>query len=470
MPLRASEAFGIDHNSFATTGAFDRFLDLDALLYVDPHLLEASLAPEFAGAYEAFQTYFRNVLKLIHASKRQGDSLWNEALRRLTLREIGGMGLGFSKNRDSGSAVGRELAEALLLTASEIAAAGYDDPTIFELAGALQDDFGPDRISDMTLAIILPHVLRFTERVALDLNIPVEEQKVRSQSAPLPVNPVTNRPLLFVPQDVLRDIPVAECWSSIDIVAAQNADLRARVNQTIGESWRDATQKLKKEELRVALLSEPELIADLLSQYKAKPAESYDFVDDPAGEIRWYGIAQEMLRRFPPQVRDRTMTCDSVHGVVVEICEHFKRLVEKNALCELLYAPNGKPLKERAAQRLFYGIADAYCKAANLDLTAESNGGRGPVDFKISSGYTCRVNVEAKLSTNNLVKGFEKQLPIYDDAEQAYSSILLVVRVHDSLTNLDKLRDARDLRDRAGTRAPEIFVVDGRPQPSASKA
>jgi hypothetical protein len=176
-----------------------------------------------------------------------------------------------------------------------------------------------------------------------------------------------------------------------------------------------------------------------------------------------------MVQRVPPEMEEREVTCETVHEVVRRICKHFKRLVEDKSLCELLYDPAGKPLKERAAQRLFYGVADAYCQAADLDLTAESNGGRGPVDFKISRGYNCRVNVETKLSTNNLVKGFEKQLPIYDAAEQAYSSILLVIRVHDSVTNVDKLLNTSDARLRTGARCPEVFFVDGRPRHSASK-
>jgi hypothetical protein len=470
MPVLASEAFEIPHDRFTASGAFNRFCDLDALLYVDPHLLSSSTAPEFAGAYDTLQTHFRNILKLIRASKRHNDTFWVRARQMLTFREVGGVGLGFSKKRDSGSAVGPKLAEALLATASEIVGAGYDDPAIFELAGILQEDFGPDRISDMTISIVLGHVLEFTQRVSRELQIPLTAHSVRGVDVDLPTNPVSGKALLLVPGDILRDIPVAESWSDMDHVAAHNEELRARVNETIGENWRHATEELKKETLRRALLEEPELIADLLDQYKSKPTVSYDFADDPAGEIRWFAFAREMLKRLPPEEKNRDVTCNTVHEVVRRICQHFKRLVEDNNLCELLYAPDGKPLKERAAQRLFYGVADAYCQAANLDLTAESNGGRGPVDFKISKGYDCRVNVEAKLSTNNLVKGFEKQLPIYDAAEQAYSSFLLVVRVHDSGTNLEKLLEASDTRIRKGQRCPEVLVVDGRPRPSASKA
>jgi hypothetical protein len=67
----------------------------------------------------------------------------------------------------------------------------------------------------------------------------------------------------------------------------------------------------------------------------------------------------------------------------------------------------GSPRPEKAAQRLFFAIAYAYCKANNLDVTPEADTGNGPVDFKVSLGFTGRVLVEIKLSTNTkLVRGY----------------------------------------------------------------
>jgi hypothetical protein len=78
--------------------------------------------------------------------------------------------------------------------------------------------------------------------------------------------------------------------------------------------------------------------------------------------------------------------------------------------------------------------------------------------------------VETKLSKNNLLRGFAKQLPIYDRAEQAYASVLLVLRVHDSMANIKAVTEARSTRLLEGLDCPELLVVDARPQLSASKA
>jgi hypothetical protein len=470
MPTLASEAFGVPHQAFVDAGAFDRFVDLDARLYVDPHLLSACEAPEFDRAYDRFRAYFEDVLVLLRQAPDRKGVLWKTARDRLTFKEVGGVGLGLSKRGDTGSAVGPGLAEALLATAAELVNAGIDDPAVFELAGVLQEDFGPDRISDMTIAILLANVLTFTERVARQLGIATTPVRIRGHQGRVPLNPVHGKPLLLIPMDLLRDLPVAESWDEMDIVAAQNAELRHRVNHIIGQTWKEATENLKKQDLREVLVAEPDLVRDLLAQYKSKPEDPYDLEGDPVGEIRWYFVAKDLPVRVPLDLGVGKVNCGNLQTVVTTICKHFKRLIEDNALSELLYDPAGNPLRERASQRLFYGIADAYCKAWDLDLTAESNAGRGPVDFKVSRGYSCRVNVETKLSKNNLLRGFAKQLPIYDRAEQAYASVLLVLRVHDSMANIKAVTEARSTRLLEGLDCPELLVVDARPQLSASKA
>ncbi|MEZ6192419.1 MAG: hypothetical protein R3C45_14180 [Phycisphaerales bacterium] len=79
-------------------------------------------------------------------------------------------------------------------------------------------------------------------------------------------------------------------------------------------------------------------------------------------------------------------------SVVFKVIDHFKQLVENNGLNEVIY-----PCKEKASQLLFFAIADAYCRANNLDLSPEVDSGRGPVDFKVSSGSDIRVLVYSSL-------------------------------------------------------------------------
>lgn len=128
------------------------------------------------------------------------------------------------------------------------------------------------------------------------------------------------------------------------------------------------------------------------------------------------------------------------------------------------------PKHESAAQLLFYGIADSYCDANNVDLTKEGNNGRGPVDFKLSRGAQDKVVVETKLTSNpQLRHGIEIQLPMYMKQERTKQAIYLVIdtghpaKVHnfiDFYNNLDK-----EIKEKIS-----YIIIDATPKPSASKA
>ena len=155
---------------------------------------------------------------------------------------------------------------------------------------------------------------------------------------------------------------------------------------------------------------------------------------------------------------------------VQAICDRFKEMVEDNRLSTLLYRPAKEPLPEKTAQRVFWAIADAYCRANNLDLSPEVNSGPGPVDFRISQGYKLKINVELKLSSNKqLAHGFETQLPTYDAAEKSDHSIYLSIRTTPHNTGIRKVLKLAAEHRRAGRRVPDVWVVDGRLKPSASK-
>lgn len=93
------------------------------------------------------------------------------------------------------------------------------------------------------------------------------------------------------------------------------------------------------------------------------------------------------------------------------------------------------------------------------------------MDFKLSHGLDAKVNVEVKLSSNQrLVHGFETQLPLYDRAEKAGSSFMLIVRVDSSTARIERVQKLASAARQEGKRVPAILVIDGRRTPPASKA
>ena len=108
----------------------------------------------------------------MNASLKIGDRLFREAAIRLQFREINYASLGYSSSSSSGSGIGPKLANELAKTAFDIVKAGINDPVIFELVGLFESGIGADRISDMTVWVILEDLLLFSQRVTKTLSLP----------------------------------------------------------------------------------------------------------------------------------------------------------------------------------------------------------------------------------------------------------------------------------------------------------
>jgi hypothetical protein len=164
-----------------------------------------------------------------------------------------------------------------------------------------------------------------------------------------------------------------------------------------------------------------------------------------------------------------------VWNVVMASVEHFRHMVEDcNVWRELWDSKRSTPRHEstsQTSQTLFYTIASVYCKINNLDITPEAETGRGPVDFKVSSGFSDRVLVEVKLSNNpGLLHGYATQLELYKKAQQTTKAVYLVVDVGGMGNKLNLVHAQRDAARARRETVSEIVVVDGKEKKSASKA
>jgi hypothetical protein len=317
--------------------------------------------------------------------------------------------------------------------------------------------------------VIRDDLASYTKRVYRELREGEATPAELDERTKLPINPFTNKPLLLVPQALLRDLPVALDWSGRDLVAQHNQELRDKVNAVIGQSWKDATEGLSKKALKDMLLEYPELIDDLVQVYSSKDAQPYDFVRDRAGEYIWFPVTQKMASENPLALGlSAAPTVDEVERMVLSICERFTQRVENNGLCKLFYNDNRSPKHETAIQLVFFGIAESYCSANGIMIARESNSGRGPVDFKFGTNMENSVLVEVKKSTNTsgLRKGIEKQLPEYMNAEGSKRAIYMVVDVGYTQAAMDNLNVVNRLTN--GT-AVRVLQVNGIPKPSASK-
>lgn len=470
-PTLFSDAFRIKPKALRALGVLDPILNIDTRLFIDPLLLEVSSHKEISeGARGRYTAHFGKVVKLLRASKKVDDVAWRAARGLLQFREIRGTCLGYGAGTIRGTGFGARLTEDVLSTAKEIVDLGIDDPDFFALLALFEEGIGPDRISDMVTNIILPDLVAFNARVLSVLHVPSESFEVGGKIVKLAKNPCESPagPVIIVPQDILKPLPIAVDWAEVSSCAAQNASLRQRVNTDVGAIWQAKTAK-EKAEFRDIAFSSKQAAMSVLDTIKKVEKAAYDLAGDPKGFLRWLSAAREFAERNPLVLaRPAALTINEVEKLVDSIVDQFQLLVEEKGLAKELWF-KGKLRGEKAVQRLFFAVADTYCKANNLDVTPEADSGAGPVDFKFASTYDCRVLVELKLSSNSkLVHGFTTQLEAYKDAEETTRAIYLVVDVGDLDDKDAKLVAVANQRRAKGLPVSKLVFVDGTVKASAS--
>lgn len=468
-PRLFTQEFGVDPKSLAKLGLLDPILNGDTRLFIDPVLLRSSRHPVIATlGQQNFAKYFGDIIRLLVNSKAEGDLTWRNAARLFKLEELASLCLGFGGDTTRGRSIDEDTRTKILVTAKEIVDLGIQDPELFSLVGLLEPGVGPDTIGDMTAHAILPALIEITANAANELGLKVKDAYIDGIEARLPFNKFAEKPLLLVPIDILRDLPVAADWSDISDAAAKNAAIRNRVNALIGDIWK-LKSKEQKDQVRATALASKEGFRAILDAAYLLTADSYDFKSDRDGHELFRNALTDFAARYPLQIaKPKNKSHAELKNVVDQIVEHFKGLIEKNGVNELLW-DGGKPRKEKAAQRLFFAVADVYCKANNIDITPEADSGGGPVDFKFSSGYDGRILVEIKLSTGKVVHGYTTQLGVYEEAEKSFDSIFLIIDVGSLEGKLKAILDKKNKQTAKRVRTPDIVVADAMRKPSASK-
>lgn len=280
--------------------------------------------------------------------------------------------------------------------------------------------------------------------------------------------------MILVPLSILSDLPVGLDRSQIQYIADKNAEARSFLNREIGENWRREVVQSKspdtKRATKAAFFRNVDYFRQFIEHYEKQKAKAYDFETDPKALRIMRELVHDASTDFPALALSAHPTAEEVYATTRDVVMHFKQLTEQNRLNKAFFVGK-KPRAEAISQSIFQGIASAHCKHNGLDLSPETNSGRGPVDFKFSFGGKAKTLVEMKLSqSSQLLHGFDRQVAAYEAAEQTEHSIYLVIDTGFGKSTLAKLMERVDEAKKAGRRAPEVIVADATPKPSASKA
>ncbi len=471
MALTYSRFFKVKHRDFVKKGVYNAFLDQDSLLHIDPLLLKGSEIPEFKNAYTEFFNYFRLFIPLVKASKADNlqDRFFNQMVKRFTFKEIPNTGLGFSKGNTRGRGISGTISIQLAHSAYTIIKAGIEDPEIFGLMQLIEDNMAADRISDMAIAILQRHFLEYTQRIALEMGLTTHSYTFE-YGVMFQIPFYKDKPIHFIPESFLANLPVAHDFEEIDNVCNYNNRLKRKIAELIGVNWAEY-KNYKKKDWKNLIVGNKDCYKAAISFYKNLNAIPYDFTADNKKQYQVV-LLQELLDEIPFQKpTEYENEEEEVYKLMLAMCHQFKHLVEHNRISELFYRNNRTP-DETDWQLLLYTVADTYKIAGNLDLsiTREDNPGVGEIDFHITKGSRANSVIEIKRSTNeNLIHGYRTQLPAYMKAERAQSGIFMVIMEKDNIDEIkQKIGEVQKDMENKGEYIPEIVYINGMRQYSAS--
>jgi hypothetical protein len=470
--MRFSEAFAIvkgDDDDW-----FDPHLTIDTRLFIDPLLL-LEAGGEWAIAHDELIEHFVHCYELVARATSSNSVSAMAARRLLTFPEPAELGLGFTSIGTNGSGGGSQFASRMADSIAVAIAAGLTNPEHIEEIGILNEGIGADRISDATANVLKARFIDYTQRVASRHSVPLRDHEVRnarvvvatarwvSETAQLPTNPFTGKPVILVPRRILNELPTlnAEDWFDANL----NSDIRAQLNLTVGA-------RVRKSNIVTWARQHPERVRAWAQQQTSREdLFGYDFDADPRGVVQWDGAPVDWAKDNPLAAAPVATQAD-LRDLIDRILEQFRHFIEDQRGWKLLHNEDGSVKNELAAQLVFLGMAQHYLRLFNVEIDREVELGRGPVDFKASSGTAIRALIEVKKEDNGKFwNGIESQLPSYlmsDDCDEGW---YVALRFRSNRPADLRLRElpgiVRSAAERTG-KSLNFAIVDARPKESAS--
>ena len=351
-----------------------------------------------------------------------------------------------------------------------------------EKLGLLSGGVGRDHLSDFTTNLIKGFLLDYTQAFALKYLEPQQRARCRIERVQFAYDtqrwqagyfelPIANGDyVILTPKEILtRD----EAWiNQTDLldkfhdicVSLPDEGLRAQVNDHF---YKQINKRTKEKEKRAAALRTIEQFQELLDYY-IRWKEEHGPEAHRSADAKVQETQLQFVENIRALVREHLAgtefySYDSSYEQSMKRVMYLKHVIEDQGGQRLFYI-NGKPVQREVDLHVMFRLT---WFDNDLDLNAEVNNGRGPVDFKVSKGKKNSNLVEFKLAKNTaLEKNLQHQVKIYEKASDAKTSIKAIMHFSDS-----ELQRVMDILKRLKlTACKDIVLIDASPKESASKA
>lgn len=487
-----SDYFNVSEDIIKKYGAFDISLINDLPLFIDPFLLFGSKKKKYKKLHDSILKY---LIFLKEKSAEIGILNNGQIQRWYEFPEIKQNWLGYSLVGNSGRGLGRgfgvNLSRAMKVFFTDLGHEKITASSHLEKACLFQTGVGRDNISDFTCNLIKSYLLQYTsdfaqkhlkysytktfkvEKVYFDYKL--EAWMPREYILPF----FDNDFVLLTPKEILTK---DESWISANDLhgkfyeickGIQNSQLREQIEDYFRkklpkpEPNKKVAQKDKIKAI-VDTVNQYPIIADYYIKYQEDDKDGATFHSKEKvseTEKLFHRNVKTLVNSLTENSKFYSINPESTYDESLRRIYYLKNVIEKNDGYKLFYL-QGKPLNREKDLQIMYRLT---WFETQLDVNSEVNNGRGPVDYKVSSGDTDKTLIEFKLASNSqLEKNLLKQLEIYKEANNTKKGIKVILYfTKDELSNVQSILKRNKLdQDKS------IILIDARNdnKPSASKA
>lgn len=485
MPMYFSDYFHVDEQLIDKYGAFNISLVNDLPLFIDPFLLFNSTNPIYRKLHDDIISYVSFLRDIANKDLDPGlIKAW------FYFPEVKQNWLGYSLDGNEGRGLGKEFATSLhknLYTVfTNFGNEHVTESSHLEKLCLLKEGVGKDTISDFTVNLIKHYLLEYTETFAnkyIDKNLlkrfnvgkvyfNYETRSWVNKEFILPYHKIKNEYVLLTPRNLLTKddtwISKDDMLSSFDEILATipNDVLRAKINDYFR---RLLPQNPKRKDIREAIYKtyyrNPELI-DYYVKYKELVGyEAHRISSNKVSKVEYEYIYQikllsDSLQKYTPFYSNFDDTFEETYKRIM----YLKQVIENNDGYKVFYHDDTPVGSEKDLHLIFRLV----WYSTPSDVNSEVNNGRGPVDYKISRGFSDKTLVEFKLARNtNLKNNLKHQLNVYEKANQTLKSIKVIMfYTAEEETNLRNLLKNLGLKE-----GKDLILIDARSdnKSSASK-
>lgn len=471
-----SDFFNVSPEALEEYGALNISLINDMPLFIDPFLLFSSDKPEYQYLHNGIIQY----LKFLRDYSCRYSMLDKDTRRELfQFPEIKQNWLGFSLSGNSGSGLGSQFGDALFANLgkifTEFGKEHITQASHLEKLCIVAPGVGRDNISDFTTNLVFEYLLRYTEQFAIknidpsllrsfsvqhvnfDYNLGCWQRQIFR----LPCH--KNTFVILTPRDILtRDntwINQPDMLHDIEKIAEALPDgqLRANLNRYLSDVLDDEVPKKEQQKLVLKFYqNNPELVDYFIRNKEDRKDEAIRRSEDDVFLTEDFFIIK--AKQLSSQLESKgfyASECNSVEAARARII-FLKDVIENQDGYKLFYI-QGKPLKRESDLQIMYRLT---WFGSRFDVNREVNNGRGPVDFKISSGSEDKDLVEMKLASNSKIKqNLQHQVEIYQKANNTVNAFKVIL----CFSEQEIIKTNRILKELGLSETAGVYIINASP-------